>query len=303
MNIIHGSALIFGFILLTNGQNEVWKTFEGRFYGHFEQPKTFFKALEVCQNIDGIIAPVRTQQESQFLIQLRSEIGESTKRRWIGGTDKNRDDGSYIWLDDSPITWSNWNRGELYIYSGSGDEPINAGGKEDCMVMEANGKWNDIDCDLFEHKYFCMIANSPIGWTSFFPGKEFRFFDLHQHTYSEVKNMCRSFNGEIPSPDTNLSILNALRYRIKSVDSNETNPVWIKSDQSNNQCSFVGADEVKISSRSCSDKINFICVRNKEMPPIRSEPVEPSTFPIFNTFNERDRRGFGFVTVAALNLV
>ncbi|KAK6182984.1 hypothetical protein SNE40_010543 [Patella caerulea] len=105
MNIIHGSALIFGFISLTNGQNEIWKTFEGRFYGHFDQPKTFFKALEVCQNIDGIIAPVRTQQESEFLIQSRSGNNE---RRWIGGTDKNRKDGDYIWLDQSPITWSNW---------------------------------------------------------------------------------------------------------------------------------------------------------------------------------------------------
>ncbi|KAK6182979.1 hypothetical protein SNE40_010539 [Patella caerulea] len=253
MNIMHGSALIFGFILLTNGQNEIWKTFEGRFYRHFDQPKTFFKALEVCKNIGGIIAPVKTLQESEFLKQSR---GGNNERRWIGGTDKNRKDGDYIWLDQSPIRWSNWN----------GDEPLNAGGQEHCMVMEANGKWNDIDCDYYKHKYFCMIENRPTDWTSFLPGKEFRFFDLHRHTYKEVENKCRLFNGEIPSTDTNLSILNALRYRKKT--STETKPVWIKSNKSTDQCqcSFLDA-EVKISSRPCSDKINFICVRNKEMTP------------------------------------
>lgn len=55
---------------------------------------------------------------------------------WLGGTD-GQSEGSWLWLDGSPISYTNWNS----------REPNNVGGAEDCMAMDAgNGKWNDAGC-------------------------------------------------------------------------------------------------------------------------------------------------------------
>lgn len=57
-----------------------------------------------------------------------------------------RKEGSFIWEDNSPGTFRDWNPGE----------PNNAGGHEDCTYMSAgnNYRWNDDVC-IKTLKYLC----------------------------------------------------------------------------------------------------------------------------------------------------
>ncbi len=53
---------------------------------------------------------------------------------WIGFNDI-ASEGSFVWYDQSPVVYTNWN----------GGEPNNSG-NEDCVQIYPNGMWNDLNC-------------------------------------------------------------------------------------------------------------------------------------------------------------
>ena len=68
---------------------------------------------------------------------------------WIGLNDL-AVEGTFVWPDGSPATYTNWNEGE----------PNNAGGIEHCVEMGAgNGMWNDVPCDV-ARAYICGASPS-----------------------------------------------------------------------------------------------------------------------------------------------
>lgn len=56
---------------------------------------------------------------------------------WIGFNDEEQE-GSFVWYDQSPVTYTNWAPGE----------PNNSGGNEDCTQIYPNGQWNDLPCNI-----------------------------------------------------------------------------------------------------------------------------------------------------------
>ncbi len=67
------------------------------------------------------------------------------KAGWIGANDID-DEGTFVWADGSPLTYTNWN----------GNEPNDWGGNEDCGQTLANGKWNDMPC-TYTMAAFCRM--------------------------------------------------------------------------------------------------------------------------------------------------
>ena len=56
---------------------------------------------------------------------------------WIGFNDGGQE-GTFVWYDQSIITYNNWASGE----------PNNAGGNEDCTQIYPDGRWNDLPCNI-----------------------------------------------------------------------------------------------------------------------------------------------------------
>ena len=81
---------------------------------------------------------------------------------WLGGTDF-RHEGKHVWHDKQGSKvedgYTNWNSGQVgnilrlakkmtQEISSLFFKPDNWQGKEDCMEMLSNGKWNDQKCNL-----------------------------------------------------------------------------------------------------------------------------------------------------------
>jgi hypothetical protein len=66
---------------------------------------------------------------------------------WIGLTDR-AEEGTFVWTDGSPLTFSAWNDGE----------PNNWGDGEDCVHLGvwAGGRWNDMACET-AMAYVCAL--------------------------------------------------------------------------------------------------------------------------------------------------
>ncbi|KAK9542028.1 hypothetical protein VZT92_002030 [Zoarces viviparus] len=90
-----------------------------------------------CRDKGADLVIIDSLQEQKFL----SSIIE-TRPSWIGLSDRD-DEGTWKWVDGTPLTEAYWDLGE----------PNNGG--EDCVVLRvdrnAEGNWNDVPCDYSLH--------------------------------------------------------------------------------------------------------------------------------------------------------
>ncbi|HEX6914028.1 MAG TPA: HYR domain-containing protein, partial [Chitinophagaceae bacterium] len=106
-------------------------TYKGMFGGH-----TYFvsntqatpeNAHAAAIGLGGHLATIGSAAENSFIAAMRPD------RMWIGFTDRDVE-GTYRWVTNEPILYTNW----------SGGEPNNAGGNEDWAVINWSGSaWND----------------------------------------------------------------------------------------------------------------------------------------------------------------
>ena len=96
-------------------------------------------ARHKCQQMGGDIAVIRSANENQFIFDLvKKTAGLAGWGAWIGLNRKA--DGSFKWVDGTPLVYEAWNSGE----------PNGIGGRADCVHMiwnDVGGKWNDASCD------------------------------------------------------------------------------------------------------------------------------------------------------------
>ena len=95
-------------------------------------------ARNKCKQMEGDIAIIRSAHENQFIFDLvKKTAGLPGWGAWIGL--QRTADGSFKWVDGTPLDYDAWNSGE----------PNDNGGREDCVAMYWNvgGKWNDAPCD------------------------------------------------------------------------------------------------------------------------------------------------------------
>ncbi|ERE75495.1 low affinity immunoglobulin epsilon Fc receptor-like isoform 2 [Cricetulus griseus] len=115
-----------------------WLHFQQKCYYFGKGPKQWIQARFACSDLEGRLVSIHSQEEQDFLMKHIS------KDSWIGLRDLNVE-GQFIWMDGSPVGYSNWSPGE----------PNNAEQGEDCVLMRESGQWNDYSCRSFLYAWVC----------------------------------------------------------------------------------------------------------------------------------------------------
>ena len=125
-------------------------------YTYVENPwgNSFFKIYNAKMNYDDakaqcesdgtFLAIPRSQDENDFFFDIysRDGIGGGV---WIGINDI-KHEGLFMGVDESKISWTNWNYGE----------PNDAGGEDGVEMSHYSGGWNDVNI-LETRRFICSI--------------------------------------------------------------------------------------------------------------------------------------------------
>ena len=95
-------------------------------------------AIDACTAIGGHLAIVETRAENE-------RLAAAGARGWLGATDRD-EEGTFVWLDGTPLEAGLWEVGE----------PNNGGGA-DCLGLTTSGAWDDYQCTGTKRKYTCEI--------------------------------------------------------------------------------------------------------------------------------------------------
>uniref|UniRef100_A0A8D1DSP0 C-type lectin domain containing 17A n=2 Tax=Sus scrofa TaxID=9823 RepID=A0A8D1DSP0_PIG len=110
---------------------EGWLPFQGKCYYFSPNTKSWDEARQFCQENYSHLVIISNFAEQNFVAKAHG----SPRVYWLGLTDKNLE-GTWRWLDGSPVTLSFWDP----------EEPNNLH-EEDCGSMNRGGTWNDLSCD------------------------------------------------------------------------------------------------------------------------------------------------------------
>ncbi|KAB0356294.1 hypothetical protein FD754_000450, partial [Muntiacus muntjak] len=118
---------------------EAWIYFQKKCYYFGEGSKKWLEARYTCENLHGRLVSIHSPEEQDFLTKRANWRGS-----WIGLRDLDIE-GEFIWMDNRPLDYSNWQPGE----------PNDAGLGENCVMMLSSGKWNDAFCGSKLHGWVC----------------------------------------------------------------------------------------------------------------------------------------------------
>nr|XP_042124174.1 low affinity immunoglobulin epsilon Fc receptor [Peromyscus maniculatus bairdii] len=130
-----------------------WLNFQQKCYYFGKGSKQWIQARFTCSDLEGRLVSIHSQEEQDFLMRHINK-----QDSWIGLRDLNVE-GEFVWMDGSPVGYSNWNPGE----------PNNAGQGEDCVMMRGSGQWNDAYCRSYldawvcEQLATCEEASAPVA--------------------------------------------------------------------------------------------------------------------------------------------
>ncbi len=102
-------------------------SFEGSHYYCSNSLASWAAAEQACQNNGGHLAIINSASENQY---IASRLQANTA--WIGASDTNNE-GTFSWVDGSPITFSQW----------AWRQPNNYNGNQDYLELYRSGEWND----------------------------------------------------------------------------------------------------------------------------------------------------------------
>ncbi|KAM6954794.1 uncharacterized protein PEZ65_023402 [Lycodopsis pacificus] len=122
---------------------EGWRRFNSSCYLLSTRSGSWEESRKDCRDKGADLVIIDSLQEQEFLSSV------VTRRSWIGLSDRD-DEGTWKWVDGTPLTEAYWGL----------DEPNNGGGdprsgEEDCaeIVVGRNAEinWNDLRCDNSRH--------------------------------------------------------------------------------------------------------------------------------------------------------
>ncbi|XP_044851128.1 C-type lectin domain family 4 member G-like [Mauremys mutica] len=116
-----------------------WLLNSGNCYYFSTEHKYWSYAKQACKDQGATLIIIDNPQKQEFVTK-----NANGKQYWIGLHDVSNE-GTFIWVDDSSVSYSNWDRGE----------PNNFGSGEDCVMMLKDGKWNDAPCVMNEVGWIC----------------------------------------------------------------------------------------------------------------------------------------------------
>ena len=121
-------------------------------YMFFKTPATWTAAQAACLGLGATLATVQSDGQQSIVAALSANYSAGSPDAWLGATDQ-AVEGTFLWVDDSALTYSNWRAGE----------PNNGGANgEDCVVIEGDNpakEWDDRPCTI-AYPYLCARAAS-----------------------------------------------------------------------------------------------------------------------------------------------
>uniref|UniRef100_A0AAY5L4C1 Mannose receptor, C type 1b n=1 Tax=Esox lucius TaxID=8010 RepID=A0AAY5L4C1_ESOLU len=163
----------------------------------YEEKKTWFEAREYCKAIGGDLLSIHSATDLQPSIHYETF--------WIGLSAQDPNIG-YVWTDESPLSFQNWNDGE----------PNNMNGVESCAEMYVNywqpgGSWNDAHCESY-NDWLCEIRKgvTPLpppnnsvpeynvtedGWLEY--GGSQYYFNSHEMAMEDARDFCRQRHADL----------------------------------------------------------------------------------------------------------
>jgi gliding motility-associated-like protein len=105
-------------------------------YFYNPQSLTGSAAQAFAQNLGANLISIQSAAENACIINALNAKGYGGII-WIGFNDEAQE-GTFVWYDQSYVTYTNWAPGE----------PNNNGGNEDCTQIYPNGQWNDLPCNI-----------------------------------------------------------------------------------------------------------------------------------------------------------
>ncbi|XP_023560919.1 CD209 antigen-like protein A [Octodon degus] len=121
-----------------------WEPFQGSCYLFSGTQGTWESSVSACRAVGAHLVIINSTAEQRF---LRYWNIRKNKVTWIGLTD-HRTEGSWHWVDDTPLQLSFWSKGE----------PNNRG-DEDCAELQDDA-WNDNACSA-ENFWICEQPSAP----------------------------------------------------------------------------------------------------------------------------------------------
>ncbi|XP_029451111.1 hepatic lectin-like isoform X2 [Rhinatrema bivittatum] len=127
---------------------EKWVQFQNSCYYFSSSSKTWKDARKYCMDNDADLVVVNNQEEQSY---INKKTGST--RRWLGLHDTEKE-GEWIWVDQSPLTFTAWSEGE--------PNDADALRGEDCVEVIGYGTWNDGPCTLPQNWICEKSMSSPI---------------------------------------------------------------------------------------------------------------------------------------------
>ncbi|XP_031141193.1 CD209 antigen-like protein E [Sander lucioperca] len=123
---------------------ERWEYFNGSFYYISSIEKTWQESRDDCLQKGADLVIINSQEEQDFTTKF-------DKRLWIGLTDSETE-GTWKWVDGTPLTKSYWDSGEPNDENG-----------EDCVEIryfDPENSWSDNNC-LTQLNWICEMKVRP----------------------------------------------------------------------------------------------------------------------------------------------
>ena len=125
--------------------------FMNRAYWFCEEAISWDEARDACRALGSELAVIEDANHDGFIATAQPDNGGNfADDFWIGLHDRNTE-GSYEWVDGTPVSYVNWASGE----------PNNQNGDEDCgeFFSRVASKWNDDVCSKTEF-YVCSSLHT-----------------------------------------------------------------------------------------------------------------------------------------------
>ena len=123
-----------------------WTWIEDAEFKYFPGDLLSSEAEAVCVSHGGHLATINSASQNTAVFMLAD--GQIV---WIGLTDA-ASEGTWVWMDGSPVVYSLWHAGQ----------PDNYGSDEDCAVFWYGFEWNDVPCDMYGTAgYVCSRQDVP----------------------------------------------------------------------------------------------------------------------------------------------
>ncbi|CAH1796584.1 unnamed protein product [Owenia fusiformis] len=213
-----------------------WHGFGDRCYKFFTDTATFSDAQDTCSGYDGNLLIVDTPDKLQILTDSVT-CQEISSSLWIGLSDTNGFPGTYIWVDGSPITITNWDDGM----------PKNVDPGNTCVevVAMAGFKWRTSACNV-RKKFMCQKPPGKCleGWQELNENCYKTYgLDRDINTWPEAQHTCHGQKAgllKLESPQENAVIVEKVFPTLKD---NEIESIWLGLSDRDIDGSFVWWDK------------------------------------------------------------